>query len=344
MGEAALSLAVIGAGLMGRRHMAAIERCPGARLAAVVDPLLEAAPAGAALHRDLGALLAGPAPVDGVIIATPNGLHGTQGLACVAAGAPMLVEKPIADTAAGAEELVAAAEAASVPVLVGHHRRHNPLIAAAKAAIERGEIGRIRAAEASFWLYKPDDYFSAAWRTEPGAGPIFINLIHDIDLMLHLVGPAVSVQAAEASVARGFAVEDTAAAILGFQNGALGVVTISDAVVAPWSWEMTAGENPAYPETGQACYRIGGDQGSLSIPDGAIWSQEPPQSWWRPIARRQIASPPAPDPIDLQLAHFLDVIRGRAAPLVTGRDGLAALRVVEAIKRASTTGERVMLA
>ena len=69
---------------------------------------------------------------DGVIIATPNALHVPAGLACVQRGIPILVEKPIADTVAASNELVTAAERARVPLLVGHHRRHNPLLEKAR--------------------------------------------------------------------------------------------------------------------------------------------------------------------------------------------------------------------
>ena len=129
-------IAVIGAGLVGRRHVELVAR--GATLAAVVDPD-PAAKALADRHgvpwfADLSECLRTREP-EGAVIATPNQMHVEHGLACVAAGIPILVEKPIADNSTGAETLVEAAETAGVPLLVGHHRRHNPLIAEAKAAL-----------------------------------------------------------------------------------------------------------------------------------------------------------------------------------------------------------------
>ncbi len=198
MAEDPVSIAIVGAGLVGRRHLAALTRVPGARLAALVDPdpaaEALAAAAGAPWRRELADCLARDRP-EAVILATPNHLHADQGLACVAADVTVLVEKPIAEASGPARALVEAAEAAGVPLMVGHHRRHNPLVAAIKARIEAGEIGAVRAVNALCWLMKPDDYFAAAWRTGPGAGPVFINLIHDIDLMRHFAGEVSHVQA-----------------------------------------------------------------------------------------------------------------------------------------------------
>ena len=78
-----------------------------------------------------------------------------------------------------------------------------------------------------------------------GAGPVLVNLIHDIDLLRFLCGPITSVRALMSNAVRRNPVEETAGILLGFASGAIGTVTVSDAVPAPWSWELTAGENPA---------------------------------------------------------------------------------------------------
>ncbi len=346
MAEDPVSIAIVGAGLVGRRHLAALARVPGARLAAVVDPdpaaEAMAAAAGAPWRRDLADCLARDRP-EAVILATPNHLHADQGRACVAAGVAVLVEKPIAEASGPARALVEAAEAAGVPLMVGHHRRHNPLVAAIKARIEAGEIGAVRAVNALCWLMKPADYFAAAWRTGPGAGPVFINLIHDIDLMRHFAGEVIRVQAMESRAARGHAVEDAAAAVLGFASGALGTVSVSDAIVAPWSWELTAAENPAYPATGQTAYHIGGALGSIDVPAGALWRNPATPGWWEPMDRRAFPVARA-DPLERQIAQLAEVARGRAAPLVSGRDGLRTLLVIEALKAAAASGAATLVA
>lgn len=338
-------IAVAGAGLIGKRHVQAVDRCDAAIVSAIVDP----APAardfagsiGCDWHTSIADMLGAGSP-DGVIIATPNQMHVENGLECVRARVPVLVEKPIADNAASAEQFVDEAAELNVPVLVGHHRRHNPLIRAARQKIASGSIGDIVAVHAACWLYKPDDYFNVAWRTRQGAGPVFINLIHDIDLLRYLVGEVVSVQAAESTHTRKHDVEDTAAIIVGFANGALGTISVSDSIVAPWSWELTAAENPAYPETDETCYFIGGTRGSLEIPKGKIWSQNGERSWWQPINQAVYDTVPR-DPLDAQIEHFCKVIAGAEQPIVSGLEGLKSLKVIEAIKASARDGRKINL-
>ena len=331
-------IGLVGAGLIGRKHLELVLR--HALLDAVIDPDPAAEDlAGTAAARwfsDLDGYLAASRP-DGLIVASPNGLHVAHGSAALNAGIPVLIEKPLADTLPGAAALADLSDATGVPVLVGHHRRHSTIARAAKAAIDGGRLGRIATVNAQFWLYKPDDYFDATWRTRAGGGPIFINLIHDIDLLRHFCGEIRQVQAVTRNALRGFEVEDTAAVLLEFEGGALGTVSISDSVAAPWSWELTAGENPAYPRTPMACYTIGGTDGSLSIPDLRLWHHPGEKSWWAPIKDTRLPVEER-DPVEAQFLHFLDVIAGRAGPLVPAREGARTLAVLEAIREAAKTG------
>jgi len=334
-------IAVIGAGLIGKKHIATVQKF--AELHAIIDPN----PATAELARtantlwfeSVDAYLASHSP-DGAIIATPNHLHEPQGLACLAQNIPTLIEKPIAHTVEAAQNLTKAAT--KTPLLVGHHRRHSPLIKAVKSAITQGRLGELITVSAQFWLYKPADYFTVDWRAKTGGGPTMINLIHDIDLLRHFCGKITRVQAVESHRQRKFEVEDTSAVILEFESGTLGTVSISDTVVAPWSWELTAGENPVYHQTDQSCYMLGGTRGSLSVPDLKLWQHPGARSWWEPIEAQSLSYTTA-DPVEEQFLHFLDVIENGATPLVTGADGLANQQVLEAIKNAAQTGAAQIL-
>ncbi|MEX2423842.1 MAG: Gfo/Idh/MocA family oxidoreductase [Acidimicrobiia bacterium] len=332
-------LAVVGVGLIGRRHVEAIHRSAGVTLAAIVDPDHRTREvADVPWFPTLAELPAGS--VDGVILATPNGMHVDGGLASIAMGLPVLVEKPLATDVAGARRLVDVAEAHGVAILTGHHRRHNPLIAAAKSMIDSGEIGRVVSAQAMFWLRKPDDYFDVEWRRQPGGGPVFINLIHDIDLLRHLVGEITAVQAITSNTVRGFDVEDTAVIVFEFESGALGTANVSDAIAAPWSWELTSGENPVYSQTDQACYLLGGDMGSLELPRLRVWSHADGGGWYDPIETRHGSYEEA-DPLVRQVENFAAVIRGEVAPLVSGREGLNTLAVIGAITASARLRRRV---
>ena len=330
-----IRLAVVGAGLVGQRHIAAIANSGDAILAAVVEPS-NVQIDGAPVFSDLAEMFDAQ-PIDGVILSTPTNLHVEGALRCIARGIPVLVEKPVAATAAEAVQIANASNASGVPVLIGHHRRHNPIIQKAAALIKGGAIGDVRVAQSTCWFYKPDNYFEAApWRTKKGAGPISVNLVHDVDLIRHLCGEVVSVQAQMAPSQRGFENEDLAAAVLRFENGAICTVSVSDSVVAPWSWEMTAGEYPIYPVTDQSCYLIGGSEGSLSIPDMRLWRHDGDKSWWNAISATTAPRASA-DPLINQINHFAQVIRGTADPLVSALEGLRTMLVIEAIQTAART-------
>jgi predicted dehydrogenase len=275
-----------------------------------------------------------------MIVASPNVLHVAMAPDCVERGIPALVEKPVADTVVSARRLCSAVQRSGVPVLVGHHRRHNPIIKTTRERIAGGLIGQLTAVVGLWLLRKPDDYFDVAWRREGGGGPILINLIHDIDNLRFICGEIAEVQALTSNKVRGFAVEDTAALLLKFESGAIGTVTVSDATPAPWSWELASGENAAYPSQDQPCYLFAGTKGSLSVPTMQLWSYPGDSGWYAPLARTSVVTD-ALDPLAEQLRHFLAVIARRETPLISVEDATRTLAVVEAVNEAGRTGTRV---
>jgi predicted dehydrogenase len=338
-----MRIGVAGAGLIGRRHVELIEASPDCVLAGIADPAPEAKAYAQARHAawysDHRALLEREKP-DGLIVASPNAMHLAMALDSIAQGVPALVEKPVTDTVASAQRLCEAVRRSRVPVLVGHHRRHNPRIKAVRDAIAGGKLGQLTAVVGLWMLKKPDDYFDTAWRREQGGGPVLINLVHDIDNLRFICGEIAEVQALTSNKVRGFAVEDTAALLLRFENGALGTVTVSDATPSPWSWELASGENKDYPKQDAPCYLFAGTRGSLSVPDMALWSYPGDVGWYAPLARGEMITP-AGDPLVEQLRHFLAVIARRELPLVSAEDAMGTLAVVEAVKQAARTGRRV---
>ncbi len=336
-----LRIAVAGAGLIGRAHIDRIGAEPRATLAAIFDP----SDAARALAESIGVpwhptLDLDAVRPDGVVIATPNALHAGQGLRAVTAGVPILMEKPIADTLAGAQALVHAAEAAGVPILVGHHRRHSPAAAAARALVQSGVLGRIVAVHGTCLFRKPASYFegAGAWRAQTGGGLVLINLVHVLDDLRALCGEIATVQAMTGTHARGHATEDTAAILLRFESGALATLLASDAAVAPWSWEMTSGENAAYPQTDQNCYWVTGTAGSLAVPQMEWWRHEG-DGWMTGLGAARLPVPDG-DPLTRQMAHFCDVIAG-AAPVLDGAGGLRTLAAALAVLEAARTGSAI---
>ena len=348
-----VGIAVAGAGLIGLRHIEEIRKSRSAALAAVVDVSPKAVgvarDCGVPLYDSLAQLFAAGRP-DGVILATPNQLHVEHGLACVAAGVPALIEKPVASTFAEGVRLCAAAERAGVRVLVGHHRGHSPILHKAVEIVRSGVLGTIVGVMGSAVFYKPDaeGYYDGAnaWRRAPGGGPILINMIHEIGNLRVMVGEIVAVQAFASNATRGFEVEDTVAIGLRFANGALGSFLLSDTGASPKSWEQTSQENKAYPTyDDEDAYTLVGTHGSLGVPTMRLryYEKEAERSWYKPFTTRT-ETVTRTDPLASQIEHFAAVIRGEAEPLVTCHDGLANLRVTEAIAEAARTGRVVATA
>lgn len=344
-----IRIAIAGAGTIGQAHIAVAQGSPGCTLSAIVDPspaaVAVAKAAKVPLFTSLDELLATGRP-DGVLLATPNHLHVPQALQCIEAGLPILLEKPIATTVAQGEQLLKVVNATGAKVLIGHHRAHSPIMAKAKEVVQSGQLGQLVAVMGSATFFKPDDYFdSAPWRRELGAGPILINMIHEVHNLRMLCGDIVAVQAFASHATRGFAVEDSVAINLRFASGVLGTFMLSDTAACARSWEQTSQENKAYASyDDEDCYVISGTNGTLSVPTMRLKTYARPEdrSWWKEFEVGTVGMV-REDPLKHQMAHFCAVIRGEAEPLVSARDGLENLRVTEAIANAAKTGQTIHL-
>ncbi len=340
-------VAVAGAGFIGIRHIEEIQKSRSCELSAIVDPSPNVAAvaqqAGVPLYASLGELFAKNRP-DGVILATPNTMHVENGLECIRAGVTALIEKPLAHTVAEGVRLCEAAERAKVRLLVGHHRRHSPILHTAVEIVQSGVLGPLVGVTGCALFYKPDGYFDEApWRRQPGGGPIMINMIHEVGNLRAMVGEIVAVQAFASNATRALEVEDTVAIGMRFANGALGAFLLSDTAACGKSWEQTSRENESYATyPDEDCYAIIGTTGSLAVPTMRIryYASKQDRSWREPMHTRVIEFERA-DPLANQIEHFVAVIRGDATPLVSARDALQNLRVTEAIAEAARTGRIV---
>jgi predicted dehydrogenase len=335
-----LNIAIVGLGVIGRQHAERIKASNRAYLGAVADvsqAAKEYAQAHNLLHFDTLETLFETYKPDGVILATPNHLHVDGALCCTKNGVPTLIEKPVAGNVADGELLLRGLSETPVPTLVGHHRRHSGALQAAKKYIAEGHLGKLVSVIGSAQFYKPDTYFEAVWRTKKGAGPILINLIHEIDNLRFLCGNIVKVQAMASNAIRNFEVEDTIVLNFKFENGMLGTFTLSDTAVMPISWEQTSGEDKAYANSDNHgmtdCYFIAGTEGGIAVPSLRTWFYEGEKSWWQPFTKEQVAFEKL-DPLVAQLEHFCDVIEGKAAPIVSAADALESLKVVEMVQKA----------
>jgi predicted dehydrogenase len=339
-----LRIGIIGAGVMGSQHADFISRERNATVVGIADPFTTklADATGVPSYSDYHDLLAAP-DVDAVIIASPNGEHVPTALAAIEAKIPALLEKPVAISVDEASVLSSAVEASDGVILVGHHRRHHPAVAVARKMISSGELGRIVAVNGMWLTKKSDEYFEHAWHRVHGSGVLLINLVHDLDMLRYLVGEITTVQATTSSAVRGYEVEDTAAVIVGFENGAVGTLIGSDTVVAPWGWDQSTQDDARFPFNPDIpSFSIAGTEGSLAFPQLGHFYHDGESDWHQPLSRR-FRPTETGDSFSRQLRHFIDVARGSAAPAVTVDDATTSLNLVESAHRSAETGALIAL-
>ena len=340
-----MHLGIIGAGMISDFHARAIVAMEGVELAAVYARRPEAASAlagrfGCAAYSDLDAFLAHPG-LQAVTICTPSGAHLEPVLAAAKAGKHVICEKPLEVTVERVDEMVAACESSGVGLAGIFPRRFNPATKLLKHAIEAGRFGRISLAEANIKWWRTQAYYdSGAWRGTwalDGGGALMNQGIHTIDLLLHLMGDVVRVQADAGLLAHsGIEVEDTAAAILRFESGAIGIVQGSTAC---WSGE-------GHPAEIQIC----GERGSVFMSGDSfrVWefTDETPadQDIREKFAVGGIAAGAA-DPAAIDFGwhqrNFEDAIsafkEGRQ-PSVDGREARRAVELIQRIYQAAGIG------
>ena len=341
-----INISIIGTGLMGLQHIKAISKSKKANLHSIVDISDSAKKLSneykIPLYSDVSSLLKSN-QLDAVIVATPNQLHEKHTISFLKKKIPVLLEKPISDNIKSAKKIIISSKKNKTPLLIGYHRRHNAIVSKVKTIIRSGKLGNIVSANVLCWLYKHKEYFKESWRTSRGGGPLGINLVHDIDMICYLLGSISYVQAFTTNKNRKFKVEDTATVSLIFESGALCTLNISDTIVAPWSYELTAGENPAYPITNQSAYMIGGTKGSIQFPNLKYWFYKKERSWWNKIFLKSDINKKDDNTLVNQIDHFSDVVLKKVKPKVNGNDGLNSLKIFAAITKSAKTGKRVKI-
>jgi myo-inositol 2-dehydrogenase/D-chiro-inositol 1-dehydrogenase len=225
-----MRIGLVGLGRIGAFHADTLAAIPDIDSLVVTDAVPERTKdvagrlPGAEGVDSLDALL--DAGVDGVVIAAGTGAHTGLVLACVEAGLPTLCEKPVASSGAEGAELARRLAGSTVPVQVGFQRRYDVAIAAAKAAVDRGELGRITTIRSTTLDPEPPP---AAYIAVSGG--MFRDCgVHDFDIIRWIAGQeAVEVYATGTNAGAEFFAEygdvDTSAAIVTFAGGALGVVS-----------------------------------------------------------------------------------------------------------------------
>jgi predicted dehydrogenase len=327
-----LRLAVIGVGHLGQHHARILAGLPDVDLVGVVDSSPDQAAAVAhRLHTKAFAsheALFGA--VDAVSVVTPTSHHHHAAAAFLKRKVPVLVEKPVCKTVAEADELIALAKKAGVPLQVGHIERFNP-------AFEELAARPIRPA-----LIEAERHGPFTGRSTD-IGAVLDLMIHDLDLILSLVpGPVARVTAIGAAVFGGH--EDIVNARLEFATGCVAHVTASRIAARPkrrlriWASEGYAGldfvsRKLSLVQPSDEVKRHGLNVSKL---DPAAKARLKDEVFGRHLEVLNVGGDRKHDQLTAELRHFVDCVRHKKTPRVTGEDGRDALalayRVLEAVK------------
>lgn len=238
---------IIGAGMISHFHAKAVADAEGAELGGVFSPREESRKEfvsrhGGRAYGTLRELLADPA-IDAVAIATPTGLHRDSAIPAAKAGKHVLCEKPLETTPERAQEIIDACRENNVMLAPVFQYRFSLAAMLVKKAVEQGRFGKILMANARIKWFRPQSYYdSGAWRGTrelDGGGCLMNQSIHAIDLLLHLAGTPSEVYGHAMTAAhKRIDVEDTAAAVIRFANGAVGVIESATSLAPGWPLEV----------------------------------------------------------------------------------------------------------
>ncbi len=333
-----MRVGIVGTGAIARLHARAYKNI-GFNVRAVVDVNDAAARAfvaenGGEVVADAEALCAHP-EVDYVDVCTlPNVRLGIVEL-CAKHHKHVQVQKPIATTVEQARRMNDVARDAGITLGVVSQHRFDESSEFLRAAINAGRLGRILQCDAYVKWHRSDEYYGrpgkGSWEVE-GGGALINQAIHQVDLIRWLMGPVQHVWGAwQLGAAHQIESEDNLSAVLRFANGATGVIQASTAF-----W-------PGYPER----IEIHGTKGTAIITGDRLttWDVSDDSGSTPPISQQAASGASDPmaislEPFERQFKDFADAIRTGRTPAVSGRDGLVALEMVEAIYRACRTGER----
>jgi UDP-N-acetyl-2-amino-2-deoxyglucuronate dehydrogenase len=220
---------IVGCGHIAKKHVAAIKAVEGAELVAVCDTneerLSEFAVDGVRGYADLKDMLA--SDVDVVCICTPSGIHAPLTIQAAEAKKHVIVEKPMALTLEDADRMIDACEKNGVKMAVVHPNRFRPAVVELRKQLEQGAFGKIGHANATVrWNRNQAYYDQAPWRgTKAMDGGVLMNqAIHNMDLLLWMMGDIEEISSYHATRIRNIEAEDTSVSVIRFKNGALGVL------------------------------------------------------------------------------------------------------------------------
>ncbi len=337
---------IFGTGSIAGKHAAAIQAAKNSALVGVISRDFARAQGfarrfGIKAYRSYEDVLEDTA-IDAIDITTINNLHAGLGIQAAESGKHVLVEKPIDIDVKKAGELVAACKKNKVKLSVISQLRFGKLFLDLKKRIEAGELGNIFLAGISAITSRDQGYYdsSGGWRktiAESGGGVLLNYAIHRIDIMRYLLGEFESVLGTMGTSSHKIEVEDSAAGVIKFKNGSACNIKTSTCAV-----------NSKQPDI----LELHGTKGSVAVSMGAVNRYV----YWRAGKSRRDALMSyakclsrsfgrlRKGTLQNQVEDFSDAVLSGRQPLVSGEDGLADLKIIQAFYKSAKTGKQEFVA
>lgn len=334
-----LRIAIIGAGNIGHIHARAVRNTPGLLLEAAVDNQPDRLAAFAAEFKiptqssSVEELLKS-GNLDAMVIGVPNYLHAPFAIAALKAGVPVLVEKPMATSAAEAEQMAEASQKSGAALMVAHCWRFDKEVGWLKQQVQAGRLGKIIRTK-GYGVHV--HWGPAGWFTQKqsaGGGALADMGIHAIDTARFLTGDPqpVSVYARLGTYYKDFDVDDTGVILIAWDNG------VTSYIESGWWQPHMDG-----PEASTQLYGLAGFgqvfPTRLELPNVIEMKVEVIDPGF-PFPRQEHGQQ---EMYDAQMASFAASIRSGQTPTPGSREGLANMKIVDAAYKSAQTGKVVEL-
>lgn len=317
-----LRIAVVGLGRMGQNHLQIYDLIKGVTIAAVVDS--DASRVAAAMQRYGCAGFASVedlvGAVDAASVCVPSVLHGKIGQFLLDRGIHCLIKKPLATSEAETVALIDAAARSGAALLVGHVERFNPAVQQLAGLLEGQQVYAFDARRLSW-----------ASARVTNVDVVLDLMVHDLDIVLSLVGKPVASLAASGVHRAGQSGEDYVTALLSFEGGAMASLTASR-ITQTKLRELQLTTNFGYINVNFITQEV------LVFRHGE--AERGPYHWTNSgnailnsvVERVLIRNA---EPLMLELQHFVEIVRDGTAPLVTGEQALETFRIAQRIRAAA---------
>ncbi|MFC1616840.1 Gfo/Idh/MocA family oxidoreductase [Candidatus Margulisiibacteriota bacterium] len=310
-----IKIAVIGLGNMGRHHLRNYSELPNVKVVAVCDvqdAIIKKAEEqyNCKGYTNLDEMLA-KEELDAVSIVAPTRLHHEIALKVIDKNINLLIEKPIADSSEKAEEIIRAAKAKNLTLMIGHIERFNPAVRKLKEIVDSGAIGKITSIIARR---------VGAFPAQIKDANVIIDLaVHDIDICSYILDKQPSSVIGNAGKAIASDREDYAEIFLtyGDQNAFIQVNWITPIRIRNLAVTGTKGYiDLNYMTQELVMYESNYSQDFDNFGDYIIKFGNP---------NKKDVKLEKQEPLRQELSHFIDCVKNNKTPLITGENGINAL-------------------